>query len=306
MKRRIIQEGDVVHIYQLSSDKGNIFYERKDFLVFFTLFACLATLHHIDVAGLCIMLNHIHIALAHITEKKLSAFIRDLKSMFAFEYNSRYSRKGALWQDDYGWSVKRGDKEVRTFASYLYNNPVEKHSCRNAEDYQWNFIGYAYGPNPFSQKVPLNRARNKYRKAVNLVKYFAAQSKPLTYDVLDILFDGLTLEEERALTDYIVYIYNCIDYRIFLSYYENLDNMLAAFKAAAGKEYDINEYKGPSSYREFKLLYRVCAEKGYIGKNRRFFTMEDEEKHKLYMMLKCVTGTSEFSIRHYIHYFKDD
>lgn len=305
MKRKIIREGDVVHIYQLSSDKGIIFYELKDFLVFYTVFSYLVRIHHIKVAGLCIMLNHIHIAIAQATNQEISDFMRDLKSIFALAYNRRYSRKGPLWQDDYGSAIKRSSKDIRSFAAYLYNNPVEKHSCTVAEDYRWNFLRYAINSNPFSTKVQLCNARNKYRKAIRLVNYYAAHSIPLTYAVLDRIFGDLSKEETPAFIDYIVSKYMCIDFNVFLSQYDDFTSMIAAFKETAGKEYDINEQKDPYSYQEFKQLYTVCTNMGYTGKGRTYFTMKDEEKAVLFKKLKAITKVSDYNIRHYIHYCID-
>lgn len=302
MKRGIIKEGDVVHIYQLSADKGIIFYELKDFLVFYTILSCLARVHHIRVAGLCIMLNHIHIALVNVTKSEVSDFMRDLKSFFALEYNLRYSRKGPLWQDDYGSAIKRSSKDIRSFAAYLYNNPVEKHSCAAAEQYRWNFLSYAIDSNPFSSKVKLSNARNRYRKAIRLVNYYASHSIPLKYDFLNKLFCNLTHEESLALTDHIICRYMCIDFNVFLSQYDDFASMIDAFKVTVGKEYDINEHQDKFTYREFKQLYTVCTYMGYTGKGRTYFTMKDEEKAVLFKKLKTITKVSDYSIRHYIHY----
>ena len=301
MKGRIILEGDVVHIYQLSFDKGIIFYERKDFLVFFTLFSCLAYAHHIVVAGLCIMLNHFHAGLMKVTIRSLADFMRELKSEFSVEYNRRYGRKGTLWGDS-GWSVKRGNKQVRTFASYLHNNPVEKFSCATAEEYQWNFLKYAVESNPFSCKIPLRKASKRFRRAVDTVDHCVSRHQPLNYRILDALFEGLTTEEERSLTDYIICRYNCINHAIFLSYYGSYDAMTASFKASFGKEYDIDEYRSPASYGEFKILYKITVSMGYIGKDRTFFNMSEDEKAALYEKLLILTDVSRFSIQHYIHH----
>lgn len=305
MKGKIIREGDVVHIYQLSADKGIVFYERKDFLVFYTLFSCLTRQFGITAAGLCIMLNHFHVALYNVTEAAVSAFMCLLKSMFSFEYNKRYSRSGALWPDGFGSSIKRGGKRIRTFASYLYNNPVEKKSCTAAEDYQWNFLKYSMESNPFSARIPLNKARKQYRKAIDIVNHFASRNKPLNYNTLDLVFNDLTTDEQRSLTDYIVSAYQCIDYSVFESYYNDHEQMLAAFKASSGNEYDIKEYVGPSSYREFKTLYRATVNMGFYGRNRTFCSMGDDAKKELFWELARKTGVSHYSIQHYIHYWPD-
>jgi len=303
MKRKIIGEGDVVHIYQLSADKGTVFYERKDFLVFYTMFSCVVRTCGYTAAGLCIMLNHFHSGICNVNEDEIAGSMCRLKSCFAREYNKRYHRTEALWSEGFGSSVKRGEKQIRTFASYLYNNPVEKKSCIAAEGYQWNFLKYSMESNPFSVRIPLNKARRQYRMAIDIVNHFASRNKPLNYHTLDLAFNGLTTDEQRSLTDYIISAYQCIDYSVFESYYNNHEQMLAAFKASSGKEYDINEYAGPSSYREFQLLYKASVSMGYSGQNRTFFTMTEEEKKKLFWELAIKTGVSHYSIQHYIHYW---
>lgn len=121
---RVFKVGSLHHIYQRTVDGYLIFYSVRDFIVFFTLFCTLARKHRMNVLGLCLMIDHIHVLLSAPSRVELSAFVRDYTSQFSKKRNAHYSRKGQFFEHRFGSAPKTSDKKARTAISYIYNNPV--------------------------------------------------------------------------------------------------------------------------------------------------------------------------------------
>lgn len=117
-----------------------------------------------------------------------------------------------------------------------------------AEDYRWDFLAYCNQDNPFSKPLSVRYARRVYLRSMKAVKAFCDSGMPLGYSALDRLFLGLDSEEKLRLTDCIIKSYNCVDYDVFLSLYQDYGQMKNALWSAAGREYDIDEYNEPWTY----------------------------------------------------------
>lgn len=262
-KRKIIPRGAVVHVFQRASHGFVVFYSAKDSLVFFTIFCILVVRHKVRALGLCIMHNHVHILMEDTTTSKTTGFMRDLISWFTKVYNLRHGLSGNLF-GIYGFSVKEGDKAIRTALAYVNNNPVEGRLCHRAEEWRWNFIAFAGSKHPYSEKMVLSRASAGLRRAVKKVEYFHAAERPLLYDRLDELMNPLSVMEKRQLVDFIIREYSCIDFPRAISFYGSYEKMLGAFSFNTGSDFDINEPYDPKSGQAYGRMT------GYLAADKRF------------------------------------
>ena len=258
----------MAHIFQRARAGFVVFYNVKDSLFFITLLNVTAKRHGVKVLGLCLMYNHIHILIETDDAEVVRKFVRDLMSVFSRHYNIRYGIPGKLF-DRYGVSFKRGDKAIRTSLAYVNNNPVEDHICPKAEDWRWNLLSYSASKHPYSEKIALAAVSRRLRKAVAAVKYFKRTGSPLTYTILDSIFEGTTIDEAKQLVDHIVSEYLIIDYERAIGYYGSYEKMLSAFANNTGSEYDISEPFDPHS----GLAYRKMA--SYLASDRRFKDIGD-------------------------------
>ena len=96
MKKRRFSKGVLNHCYQRSADRGVIFYNIRDHLVFFTIFCIVAKRYDVRVLKLVQMPDHIHHSTIAPKLTQLSGFIRDYTSIYAREYNASFRRKGPL------------------------------------------------------------------------------------------------------------------------------------------------------------------------------------------------------------------
>lgn len=257
-RRKSHLENTVAHVFQRARSGFVVFYNVKDSLFFITLLSVTAKRHGIKVLGLCLMHNHIHMLLETDDAEVVRKFVRDLMSVFSRHYNLRHGIPGKLF-DRYGVSFKRGDKAIRTSLAYVNNNPVEDHICQKAEDWRWNLLTYSVSQHPYSEKIALAAASRRLRKAVAEVKYFKKTGSPLTYTILDSIFEGATVDEAKQLVDHIVSEYSVIDYERAIGYYGSYEKMLSAFANNTGSEYDITEPFDPHSGQAYRKMAALMA-----------------------------------------------
>ena len=265
MRRMIYQRGAVGHIFQRARSGFVVFYNVKDSLVFFTIFSLMADKHKVRVLGLCLMYNHIHILVEAEDHETVARFIQEFCSKFSKAYNARHGLTGRLFTT-FGLSNKRGSKQVRTSLAYLYNNPVEDRICKRAEEWHWNFLAYADSAHPYSDKLILREASVGMRNAVAKVRILHTHQRPLTYEVLDIIFKSLNMSEKVQLIDFIVREYSVIDFKRVIGYYGCYENMLTAFCSNTGSEYDIREPQDPHSGAAYrKMTHHLASDKRFPG-----------------------------------------
>lgn len=258
----------MAHIFQRAVSGFVVFYNVKDSLFFLSLSYVIAKRCDVRVIGFCLMHNHVHILLDTSDLPIIRRFVRELMSYFSKSYNRRYGLKGPVF-DEFGVSFKNGDKAIRSALAYVNNNPVEDHICHRAEEWRWNFLAYSKSSHPFSEKIVLSSSSRRMRRAVSKVRFLRSSGQPLTYEVLDGLFDNLSLLEKRQLVDLIVNEYSVVDFENAIGYYGSLDEMLTAFASNTGSEYDISEPFDPHSGQAYGKMVN------YLAKDGRFRSIGD-------------------------------
>lgn len=250
----------------------------------------------ITVIGLCLMIDHIHCLIFSDTKDILKRFISNVTLQFVKEYNAVYGRRGQLF-DRFGSAPKKGLKMLRTSIAYLYNNPVEKRLCRYAQDYRWNFLAYGC---PDLRRKAIRDYPISLRRAVKEVDYAASKGYHLRYAMLYRLMDGLTKNEKKELTDYIIWRYSVIRYDILSDCYGGWNNLLVAVNSNAGSEYDISEAKGACSDLEYRELYRCARECGFrrVGE---VISLPDADKVRLADFMLKSTSASRYQICRFLH-----
>lgn len=298
---RVFKVGALHHIYQRTVEGFLIFYSIKDFLVFFTLFSTVARRYDIKVLGLCLMYDHIHTLAVAESCVTMSSFVREYTGRFSRQRNKHYGNKGQFFVHRFGSAPKTGDKKARTAISYLYNNPVEKKICPRAEQFQWSFLSYAHNRHPFSPPLKLNSASNRLRKAAAEINIQRKSDKPLSYEFIERISNGLTKAETMQLTDYIITQYNCVDYGALESYYDDYQTMLTAINSNTGSEYQIKEEVTPGSDTVFKkmsyVLRKMCGYKDMT----QVLSLSGSDKMRLAWILAAETGASHYQISKFLH-----
>ena len=283
MKNRKVLSGILNHCYQRTVNGNLLFYTIFYCLVFFTLFCTIIKKYEIRAVALTLMPDHIHDSLIVWRKKDLSSFIQELTCRFAFMNNKECNRKTPLFKHPFGSVPKRGDKAARTNIIYLGNNPVERRLCEKAEQYQWNFLGYAISPCPFSERLVLRNASWALRRAIKEVNGKHADNNYLSYSFLRRIYKNLEDKERLQLTDYIVSLYNVIDYSYGISLFGSYDNMIHAMHYSTGSEYDINEIFTGKNDIHYARVGAYLKQKLNLKDIHKLFFLSEEKRVDLFM-----------------------
>lgn len=300
-RRRRFVEDEYHHIYQRTIHKFNIFYDVQDYLVYFTIFSMAVRQYGINVLGLCLMYDHIHMLLSSETRVAMSEFVRQVTSMFVREQNNDVGRKGSLFQARFGSAPKKGFKLLRTAISYLYNNPVEKKLSIRAEGYRWNFLAYSVSKCPFSEPILIRNASLSLRKAVKEVDSAFAISHHLRYGQLSRMFRKLNEGEAEQLMDYIISLYNPIDYSSLVQCYGSYETMLTAINSNTGSEYDIKEERSAVADTCYPRMIDVLRKVEGIRDVRNLTAADNDEKIRLYKLLHQHVACPGKMIAEFLH-----
>ena len=291
----------VQHVYQKSAHGEIIFYSSRDAIVFFTLWCVCARKYGIRPTMLCIMVDHTHGLYPAGDRRELAPFIQECYSRFSWEFNEDCGRRGKLFKANFGCARKFGDKSIRSINAYVANNPVEKKECLRAEEYQWNFLAYARSDHPFSKKLVIRNSRSVMRRTVNEVQALRRRDVPINYRLYDRLFEKLNGEEKHQLIDYIISMYNVLDYGTLLSFYKSYEGMLEAFVNTKGAEYDLNEEYDSYSNRNYQRISEYLEKYCGIEKTKDVIHLPEEKRLALAGILVRKAGFPHYQVRKYLH-----
>lgn len=290
-----------VHIYQRSFDKGVIFYDDLDRLLFYTIISRVVKTCDINILALCLMPDHIHLLVNFDSNRAVIRFVQRYSSLFAKEYNASVERHGPLFEPGFGRAEKLSNKKIRTCLSYIYNNPVEKKLCSKVELSTWNFLAYANSCHPFSDQLVIRKASWNIRKNINLCKAAASSNRHLSITMMKKIFVTIGPKEKSQLRDYIIGLYNVIDHDEAISFFGSFGSMVLATNSNTGSEYDINEHFFKGSDADFIILTEVLMSYGLFGRPGEVMTLDKQQKINLLTRLKKDTGISSYMIQRFLH-----
>lgn len=300
MKARKYKEGIYIHVFQRTINRFNIFYDIKDYLIYFSIFCIAAERYGITVMELCLMIDHIHMLIKTSSKKSMSEFISFVTSVFVREYNSSIGRKGSLFESRFGSAPKLTKKKLMSAIIYIGNNPVERKICIKGEDYRWNFIAYINSNHPFSKELVFNNTSYKLKKSIKEINFLHKKGRHLNYRILERLFDGLSLEEKMQLTDYIIDKYSVLDTRSLMSHFDSYQELLTSLHSTTGSEFDIKEDLDSASDVIYRDMIKVTRK--YYGDDiRKVISSNIDEKIRIAEAVRQHTSAHTWQIEKFLH-----
>lgn len=290
------------HIFQISVDRGLIFYTDEDCLVFFTMLCCLAVKYQVRIAAVCIMKNHFHILGQFGSKDNMESFLNALCSVYARKYNSRYNRKGKLFRKPYGNAPKYGDS-IFDCIIYIYNNPIPKRAKETAVAYRWNFLAYMDSRSPFSKPVNYTSANSVLKQRLSMVERIHSSGKYIDYAVLDSLKTGLNDEQYMQVLDHIISVYNVIDYSLMQTKWKSKESVCEMLGLIKGQEYDLNEDRSREDYRNYDRMNVLVRRAGFNLSKRRFDSIDADpsQLNRLRGMAVYSLNPSDLELDKYFH-----
>lgn len=298
--RRRVVPGALHHVYTISRDGGVLFYRVSDRLCLFTVLSVYSRKYKVAVLGLSIMFTHIHLMVRVVDLAQLRAFIGQTLATFTRIINADRRKRGELFRRPFGSAPRVSPKEKRSSLIYLFNNPVEKHLCAKAVDDRWSFLAYSKTPFPFSKPLIKREVSFRLRRAAECVDAECAAGRYLRPAFLRRLFGGLVKEEQESLTDYIINKYQFICFDDAIGLFGDVDRMLLAAEASAGKEFDVGEQFEPLSDVAYREMAAQAA-KNHLFEDWKLLHLSDEEIGRWMRYFRVATTANDRQIRRFMH-----
>ena len=273
------------HVCQKGVNGQVLFYCLQDRLVYYTIYCTEARKFGVKTLALCLMYNHVHALIQVGSKEILSNFNGTVQMMYAREFSKASTLPGQVFLHSFAWAHKTTDKDVRNCLAYIANNPIEKHLCNNVLDYQWNFVSYALSSNPYSPIIHLRKVSYLLQTALARVKQLRRANQFLSHTVLNKLFEGLSVQEQRQLTDYIISQYSAIDHEVAAQYWGGSERMAASYQIVSGSEYDISEEKEDDI--PYRNILREVRQRGYKGTEYQYLKESGNNFQRWFFDLQC-------------------
>ena len=134
---RLVLPGHPHHITQRGNNRENIFASDHDRAAYLDLLARHSKLAGLDIAGYCLMSNHVHLVAIPQRPDSLAIALRRAHSEYAQQWNRRHVRSGHLWQNRY-YSCVLDTRGFWAALRYVERNPVRAGMVASAEDWAWS------------------------------------------------------------------------------------------------------------------------------------------------------------------------
>ncbi len=136
-RARLVLPGNAHHVTQRGNNKENVFLDDEDRRHYLALLGTHSKLAGMDIAGFCLMSNHVHLVVIPHDAESMALALRRAHGEFAQQHNRRANRSGHLWQNRF-YSCVLDDRGCWVALQYVERNPVRAGLVAKAGDWEWS------------------------------------------------------------------------------------------------------------------------------------------------------------------------
>jgi len=134
------KRGEFYHINNRGLSKKKIFYTKEDYEWFINQISIYKKKYNIDVICYCLMPNHFHLIIKQTGEADGSKFVSYLQASYSRHFNSKWNRKGQLFDGRYFPTHIKDQEQLINTINYIINNPVKAGLVKSAKD--WPYLSF--------------------------------------------------------------------------------------------------------------------------------------------------------------------
>ena len=131
-----ISSSDIYHVLVRGINKQNIFLDDEDKQKFIETIKIYKKKYKFSLLAYSIMDNHVHLVLED-NKHNLSDLMHDICCRYAKIFNSKYERKGHLFQNRFKSIAVETQNYLFNLIRYVHKNP-EKEQISSVENYKWS------------------------------------------------------------------------------------------------------------------------------------------------------------------------
>ena len=143
MRRIILANKEIYHVYNRGVDKRKIYLNRNDYQRFVNGLVIFNTTEQlngrrfnkmeiiksqqplVNIISYCLMPNHFHLLLEQRIDQGIPKFIHKMNTSFTMYFNKKYKRSGVLFQGVYKCSHIRSNPCLLEISKYIHTNPIK-------------------------------------------------------------------------------------------------------------------------------------------------------------------------------------
>jgi putative transposase len=95
----------------------------------------------VEIIAYCLMPTHLHLILKQLKEKGISIFMSNILNSYTRYFNTKYKRKGPLWEGRFKNVLAKTDEQLLHLTRYIHLNPVTAYLVDRPEE--WLFSSYS-------------------------------------------------------------------------------------------------------------------------------------------------------------------
>jgi len=134
---RIEFEGAVYHVTARGSERGKIYFSKRDYEKFKEYLLEAQEKHKFILHSYVLMTNHYHLII-ETPEKNLSKIMHHINSSYTSYINIKRKRSGHLFQGRFKAIIVDKDNYLLELSRYLHLNPVRANMAERPEDYPYS------------------------------------------------------------------------------------------------------------------------------------------------------------------------
>ena len=139
-KKRIWYPEATYHVMSRGNRRSAIFQNYIDYVDFLEYMLRVKEKNSFRVYAICLMTNHFHVCLQTL-DTELWKIMQKVLSVYAEEFNHRYSFTGHLFEGRYTAQLIEDERYFLEVSRYIHLNPVKARMVRTPLDYEYSSYG---------------------------------------------------------------------------------------------------------------------------------------------------------------------
>ncbi|WP_462322665.1 transposase [Halochromatium sp.] len=156
---RFVLPGFPQHVIQRGHNRQAILRDEEDYWFLWGRLCDAAEKFHCDVHAYVLMPDHFHLLLTPWQDDGIGKLMQYTGRYFVQHVNSRYHRKGTLWEGRYRATLLDPEAFMLAVSRYIETNAVRANLVDTAEDYDWS----SYAANALGFEDELTQPHRVYR-----------------------------------------------------------------------------------------------------------------------------------------------
>jgi putative transposase len=180
-----------LHIIQRGNNRGNCFFEGRDYVLYLGLLEELGNLFSCALHAYVLMTNHVHLLLTPQNIDGASSLMKHLGQRYVQHVNRTYGRTGTLWEGRFRSSLVDSETYLMRCYRYIELNPVRAEMVTHPGNYPWS----SYAANAEGKQCALVKPHGNFLalgdgSEERLERYRALVDEPLTLSQLQEIRDA--------------------------------------------------------------------------------------------------------------------